>query len=431
MFRHILSAAAMAAFSGSVLAAEAVPVDSDQRLKTLEQRLHSLENAVPVNAPTASANAFNPAIALILSGLYTNLSHTPEDYRLTGFALPEGAEVGPGSRGFNLGESELVISANIDPYLFGNLAVVLTPEGEVELEEVFIQTIALANGLNVKAGRFFSGIGYLNVQHPHSWDFVDAPLAYQALLGGQYGDDGVQVKWLAPTETFFEIGAEVMRGAGFPASERDKNGSGAAALFANLGGDVGASSWLAGVSLLSASPQGREVADIGLAAADVSNSFSGESKAWIADVVWKYAPNGNKAPGNFKLQAEYLKRDESGDLIYDYGDGEANTNSSAPFNSKQSGWYLQGVYQFMPSWRVGLRADRLDTDAVDFGANSINMAQPGFSPSKNSAMVDYNPSEFSRVRLQFAQDKSRQEVTDNQIFLQYLVSLGAHGGHQF
>ena len=52
-----------------------------------------------------------------------------------------------------------------------------------------MQTTALGNGLSVKAGRFLSGVGYLNAQHAHTWDFVDAPLAYQALLGTQLGGD--------------------------------------------------------------------------------------------------------------------------------------------------------------------------------------------------------------------------------------------------
>ena len=46
-------------------------------------------------------------------------------------------------------------------------------------------------------------------------------------------------------------------------------------------------------------------------------------------------------------------------------------------------------------------------------------------------MLDFNPSEFSRVRLQLAQDKSRQGVIDNQLFLQYQMSLGAHGAHNY
>jgi hypothetical protein len=68
---------------------------------------------------------------------------------------------------------------------------------------------------------------------------------------------------------------------------------------------------------------------------------------------------------------------------------------------------------------------------VDYDANSATMPQHTFNPSKNSVMVDYSPSEFSRIRLQLAQDKSREGVTDNQAFLQYQVSLGAHGAHQF
>ena len=52
-------------------------------------------------------------------------------------------------------------------------------------------------------------------------------------------------------------------------------------------------------------------------------------------------------------------------------------------------------------------------------------------------MVDYSPSEFSRFRVQFAQDKSRnitESITDNvdnQITLQYIHSLGSHGAHQY
>jgi len=46
-------------------------------------------------------------------------------------------------------------------------------------------------------------------------------------------------------------------------------------------------------------------------------------------------------------------------------------------------------------------------------------------------MLDWSPSEFSRLRLQFARDHSRQDATDNQVLLQYIMSLGAHGAHKF
>src|SRR6185295_14896405 len=49
-------------------------------------------------ATTANANSFNPALSLILSGLYTRTSRDPADYRISGFARPAEAEIGPGTR---------------------------------------------------------------------------------------------------------------------------------------------------------------------------------------------------------------------------------------------------------------------------------------------------------------------------------------------
>ncbi|MFL6654366.1 MAG: hypothetical protein ACJ8KA_06195 [Sulfurifustis sp.] len=432
MMRYMLCAAALAA----AVAERAWSADTaEQRLRDVEQRLDRLENApVPTASPppnpTMSPTAFNPAISLILSGIYTNLSQDPADFHITGFPVPEGVEIGPGSRGFSLAESELAISANIDPDFYGMLTFSIHPDDTVSSEEAFIQTISLSHGFTVKGGRFFSGIGYLNAQHAHTWDFVDAPLAYQAFLGTQFGDDGVQLRWLAPTDLFIELGAELGRGRPFPGTDRNRNGAGSGTVFGHVGGDVGVShSWRAGLSLLSTSPQDRVFPDTDIGGNPVTNSFSGDTRIWIADLVWKYAPNGDPTRTNFKLQAEYLHRHENGELTFDVDPGGAVT--TAPFDSKQSGWYLQGVYQFMPYWRVGLRTEQLNHGRVDFSTNSANLAQPDFNPSKNTVMVDYNPSEFSRIRLQYARDDSRQGATDNQWWLQYQMSLGAHGAHQF
>jgi hypothetical protein len=127
--------------------------------------------------------------------------------------------VAPAGRSFSLGESELIVSASIDPYFRGQLVAALTPENELEIEEAFFQTLALGRGFTLKGGRFLSGIGYQNEIHQHAWDFQDAPLAYKAFLGGRLNDDGVQLKWIAPTELFVELGAELGRGRLFPATD--------------------------------------------------------------------------------------------------------------------------------------------------------------------------------------------------------------------
>ena len=228
-------AAGSAADDTAALRAEldALKSEYDARVAALEARIGQLESAavaaVPAPAvpdvspgvdaapaaPGSTATAFNPAMSAILGGSYANLSEDPATYRIAGF-LPAGDEIGPGDRSFNLGESELTLSANIDPYFMGSLTFAMTPEDEIEVEEAFFRTLALPSGFTLKGGRFFSGFGYLNEFHAHAWDFVDQPLVYQAFFGGQRAQDGVQLKWLAPTDLFLELGAESGNGDAFP-----------------------------------------------------------------------------------------------------------------------------------------------------------------------------------------------------------------------
>ena len=380
--------------------------------------------ATAATPPTASANAFNPAISLILSGLYQHRSRDPAAYTLAGFPLPVGTEAGPGGRGFSLAESELGFAASIDPWWRGSANIALHPDNTVSVEEAYIETTALGNGVSLKAGRFLSGIGYLNAQHAHTWDFVDNPLAYQAMLGTQYGDDGLQLRWVAATEQFIELGAEIGRGRSFPGGDNARNGAGMVALTAHAGGDLGDSqSWRAGLSVLRARAETQALTGLDSAGQTIDSSFSGTTRVWIADAVWKWAPNGNATRTNLKLQGEWLQSTRSGNL------GTAAVPLGGPYRAVQSGGYLQGVYQFMPAWRLGLRAERLTGGQTD--SLSEPYASPGRRPSKTSLMLDYSASEFSRIRLQFAQDRSRRDISDGQISLQYQMSLGAHGAHRY
>src|SRR2546426_12243245 len=331
-----------------------------QRIQQLEKRLQETENvAAQASARPAGENAFNPAVSLILQGTAARSSLDPNTYRITGFAPPTG-EIGPARRGLSLGESELVVTSNIDPYFRGQLVASLTPEDTVEVEEAFFQTLALGKGFTIKGGRFLSSIGYQNQIHQHAWDFQDAPLAYKAFLGGRINDDGVQLRWVAPTDLLVELGTELGQGRTFPGTAPNKNGTGLWTAFAHVGGDIGASTaWRTGLSYVRTSPQDRAVPDMDALG---TQSFSGHSNLWIADFILKWAPGGNPTVTNFKLQGEYFRRKESGALSFD------DTAQAAPvfgaatgdYASRQSGRYLQGVYQFMPQWRAGYRRDQLN-----------------------------------------------------------------------
>jgi hypothetical protein len=418
----------------------------EARIKALEDRLKAAEQKAqapaapspvaqaPAPPPTpASATqglaAFNPAVSAILNGQYANLSRDPSQWRMAGFL--QGGEVGPGRRGFSLGESEVAFSANVDPQFSGTLIMSVTPEDTISVEEAYGIFKGAPGGIVPKFGRFFSALGYLNEQHAHVWDFIDAPLAYQAFLGGQYQQNGIQASWVAPTDQFLQLGAELGNGDSFPGTPRNRNGAGSGVVFARVGGDVGDShSWQAGVGYLRTGAAARSDVAPDAFGNDASLGFTGSSRLWNASFVWKWAPHGDPHYTNFKLQGEYIWRREKGDLAYAPA-ATPDLASTSGYSSTQSGGYVQGIYQFMPLWRVGLRYDRLSPGSVDFAANAPFLATPAFHPERASAMVDWSPSEFSRVRLQFAQAKPRPGFTDNEFFLQYILSIGAHGAHIF
>lgn len=434
----------------------------EQRIASLEARLAQTEKSATAAGNSAdqarlaasraedmsrssgqrpgSAADFNPAMSVILSGRYTHRTGEQGPYGLTGF-MPSQGEVAPPPRSFSLGESELVLSANIDTHLRGQLIVALPPEeGEAPaVEEAYIQTLGLGQGLNLKAGRLLSGIGYINEQHPHAWDFSDASLPYKAFFGNQSRTEGIQLKWLAPTDLFLELGAELGRGGAFPSTERDRNGAQSTALFAHLGGDLGVEhNWRAGLSWLRAEPRERGYEDTDSTGLATVNSFSGSSRTWIADFVWKWAPQGNASERYLKFQGEYLRRTENGRLAFDNTAAGGALLGEDHYTARQSGWYAQALYQFQLRWRLGYRHDRLD-----HGTMSIGLVDSGFlsgadlplltrhDPRRNTLMLDWSPSEFSRIRLQWARDEATLGRAENQLLLHYIVSMGSHGAHKY
>ena len=385
----------------------------------------------PAHAQTGSAasgTAFNPKISLILAGTYADYRSDAEP-DVGGVVLGPETEFAPS--GFSLGESELVIESNVDTLFHAKAIVALENEGGetvVAVEEAYADTLALPAGLSLKFGRFFSDIGYLNRVHAHAWDFVDAPLVYRALLATQLRDDGAQLRWVAPTDLFIELGAEALRGQGFPGGGDPRDGVNGYTGFMHLGGDVGiGGSWRLGLSHLKAGADNRATGE------DVTTLFTGDSDVSIVDLVFKWAQDGNPAKRHVIFNAEHFHRKEDGDLVYN---PDAAAPDSSSYSGTQDGYYVQAIYQFIPRWRVGVRYDRLtaDNDVSNpvAGTTLETLADNSYDPQRTSAMVDFSNSEFSRIRVQYNRDESRPGgVVDDQVFVQYILSLGAHGAHQF
>ena len=435
---------------------ENIRKEYEARIRALEERLREAEAPaeenraelaqseaaetarVPAARGALTGNDFNPAISLVLQGSVNSYSSDPEEYAISGFQL--GGEAGLAAEGFTLDETEITASANVDHLFYAESTIGLhddEEDTEVEVEEAFVDPLSLPAGLGGRFGRFYSDVGYLNRFHSHAWDFRDAPLAYRAFLGEQYRDDGIRLAWTAPTDLYLMLGGETLAGRQFPAGRSESVKGDVQTLFAKLGGDLGTShAWQAGVSGLFADVHEREGG--GHHQDDAGNSFSGDSNLLVADFVWKWAPRGNPRQRNLTFQSEFFYRDEVGEVLFEEGTNAARLD----YDGDQTGWYAQAVYQFIPQWRFGIRYDRLNPDN-DLSIRDLGgftdpeevLEESGFDddgdPQRWSAMIDWSPSEFSRLRGQYNRDESTPGRTDNQWSLQYIMSLGAHGAHAF
>jgi len=418
----------------------------ESKIDTLEAKVAALEARGPAPAPYGSAapdataplpfpqprpatdrrrvldNSFNPEIGVILQGSYKSFSE--DESELAGFAA--GHHSGRGQEGFSLDETELNFSASVDDMLRGAVTIGLHDDEhgtEVHVEEAYLETLALPYGLHAKFGRFLADLGYLNARHRHEDDFADRPLPYRAFLDGGYGDDGVQVSAILPTDFYAEVGAGAFAGDAFPGGEADGSDIGAWSLFGRVGGDLNEDlAWRLGLSTLQVGDDvGRHVHGHD---GEPDVEFAGDMGLYIADARLTWAPTGNAVDKEVILQGEYFWRDEDG--LYDVGDA-----GGVNYDEGSSGWYVQGIYKFHPQWRVGARYSQLYAPDVPTGLAGTPLDSDGHDPWSVAGMVDYSRSEFSRVRLQLAQEELSDGREDTQFTVQYIMSLGAHGAHPF
>lgn len=427
----------------------------------------NLRQTARPSATGGVSNAFNPAMSIIVDGAYYWDNVHGEALEIIeeadGFAMGHGHDYDNGhahgglERGFNLREVEFAFSATVDPY-FDAFVMLVFDGDEIELEEAFITTRALPAGLQAKFGKFLSDVGYINKQHPHSWDFFDRPLVNE-LLFSDHGllETGVQLSWLAPTTQYLRLGVEALQGetsgvANYIGEEAAINGterileeaSGPRLFtgFAKFAPDLGFDHALQlGVSYGYASSfQNTEEHSTRY------EDHEGTASFWGIDGVYKYTPPGSVGGrGAFKLQGEYFYRERDIDRrdVYfachpagiDCSDPAAqwqigDVRNEQSFKEKQDGYYVQALYGLAPRWNIGTRIEQVGLTNETGRGNGVDWDDS----RRYSAVLNYMPTEFSRLRLQFSRgdvavDGEREKF--NQVFLQFQMSLGVHGAHTF
>lgn len=337
--------------------------------------------------------------------------------------------LGGRDQGLQLGHSDLSASGPLGGWLRAQAtATVATHEGKLEkgIEEFWVETTRLPAGLQLRAGRFASQIGYLNQQHPHADDFSERPLLYRAFYGGHWNDDGLRLNLTLPTSFYWMVGAEFFRGRKLvaEAAEGSASGLGVSTLSTKLGADLNRNhSWQLGLSHIhnrreAAPEEDHEAHGHGAEHGHEHHhhhgaQFSGR-KTWLVDGTWKWAPDGNNREQQVRLGFEAARI--------------TGLNRFARGSDKHEANALSAVWRFQPSWEVGARSDWLRA-RQPHGDHFHSMLL-----REQSLMLAWKPTHMQTLRLQYSRQHDAHEVENpsrRTLQLQYVMAFGAHGAHSF
>ncbi|CBE69030.1 MAG: hypothetical protein F9K13_12170 [Candidatus Methylomirabilis oxygeniifera] len=379
-------------------------------------------------------------IDLSLDGLFAAGTSTKREASIRQL---EGGDHDPRKRGFTVQNVELSLAGAVDPYLTGEAHIVYKIDPEVgdthiELEEAFFTTQALPYGLQLKGGHFFTEFGQINPQHPHQWHWMDQPVINTRLFGPDgMRAPGVRLGWLTPLPWYSELqfGVQNANGetmssflaneeffeerpiGGRPFVERDVR---------NLGDLTYLTRWVNSWNI--SETVTTKFGASGLFGANATGS-DGHTRIYGADLklTWRQIANFRGWPF-FLWQSEAMGRDYVADRFSD------DTISLPRKTLRDWGFYTQALYGFSYGWAAGLRYEY----ASGTGASVLVYDGRKNDPFRDdrhriSPLFAWQPSEFSRIRLQYNYDRADhlQHHNAHSVWLGIEFMYGAHAAHKY
>jgi hypothetical protein len=356
----------------------------------------------------------------------------------------------PRKRGFTLQQAELSLAAAVDPYFNAQAYLVtqLDPiEGEtvVELEEAYATTQQLPADLQLKVGHYLTEFGRMNQGHPHAWDWVDQPVIITRVLGPDgMRAPGARVSWLVPGEHYAELFLSV----------QNANGEGMASFLANdefygerpIGGRFFTEREVrsfADVVYAARAVAELPLADtatllVGVSGAAGPNATGGDADTLLygADFVLRVrSTDASDRWPEWRLQGEYVAR------VFDTAD---QVDDADPLNPvalpgdtlRDHGGYLQALCGFAQHWSAGVRVEYATGEGASYDAATQTFGRDSdmfrADRLRVSPLLVFQPSEFSRLRLQYNFDDT-DALADpaHSVWLGFEVLIGTHPAHRF
>jgi len=355
--------------------------------------------AAATSSPSVAAQAPQTTQTQTFGGASSNAKLLNPDISLIGdFIGTAGHNNVAPSRSLELHESELGIQAIIDPYARADVFISFGEEG-VEVEEGYLTFTSLPAGLLLKVGKMRAEFGKVNAMHNHALPFIDRPLVTNNLVGGEDGinDAGFSLSRFVkgPKDWFIQGTAQVFRGD-------------SSSLFtANRRQDVSVVGHLRAYKDLSESTN----LDLGASYARGHNELGSHflTNLYGADATLRWKPLRRAIYNSLLLRNE---------LVWSARDQLSPNNI---FQTQHAfGLYSSAEYRVNRRWTVGGRFDRSGR------ATDARLTDTGFS-----TILTYWPSEFSQVRGQYRFGRYAQGNNANEMLIQFVFVLGAHGAHPF
>ena len=334
-----------------------------------------------------------PAPAQMRSGISTN----PNMSAIGDF---QGSYQSDTGRNYDLffHEGEFSFQSFVDPYARADFFLSLSRNGstgkyEADLEEVYLTTIDLPAGLQLKAGKFRMSLGRINPVHPHALPFVDVPLAYSNFFGEDgLNDEGFSFSWLVPNPLDFyqELTVEVTDGPldnpSFARSTADKY-----LYLVHLKNfwDLSQNSTL----------------ELGLTALAGPNDSSFSTTIGAVDLTYKWKPLQFNTYQSFVWQSEaYFSK--------------ARYAPDADVNSW--GMYSFLTYQLEKRWFL---TGRFDYSNFPFSSQLVERAY--------SATLGWYATEFQKIEVGAKTTTSNFHDQFQQAMLRWIFVIGSHGAHAY
>ena len=442
-------AAAPAAGTPPVKAAAAAPTPSEQ--EALDKALAEVQPPSTVQNPAGISSISQPPVLSQRVG--------PAELRLIDVSFDVLSAVGsstvggqelldlqggahdPNRRGFTFQQGELSLAGAVDPYFLGEAHMVFT-DSNVELEEAYFLTTALPWDLQVKGGYYLTDFGRINPVHPHAWTFQDQPFVITRMFGGDgLRSPGLEASWLAPLPWFSQLTVGMQDGNedNFTVSFLDGQGGigGRPAVVTDvhtLQDFVYLARWANSWDI---SPELTGL--VGLSGTYGANTTGTDASTFVygTDLTFKWRPNDNFRGWPFVVwQSEVLARDYTAAAYTASGD-PAFPNDLPSAILRDAGFYSQLTWGFRYQWAAALRGEYASGagQSVEDGVLVSRENDPLRSDrARISPLLIYQPSEFSRLRLQYNYDNAKflpGNHSANSVWLGIEFLYGTHPAHKY